>query len=155
MGFENWDLHISHTYVTHRLSHDLKLQSNSGRLPAIHAFLSPCPPRENGFLWIELGANLENHCHSAVTAKESTPRNSTIRWEVEADDCLPVDCIEPPVRLDYQKDLVVDLTMGQVLRGWRARQMIACLLTGRRNNSSSNEDGTELKLTELRYLRQV
>ena len=64
-------------------------------------------------------------------------------------------CIEPPVRLDYRKDLVVDLTTGQVPRGWRARQMIACLLTGKWNNSSSIEDGTELKSIELRYLCQV
>ena len=64
-------------------------------------------------------------------------------------------CIEPPVRLDHRKDLVVDLTTGRVPRGWKTRQMIACLLTGRQNNSSRNEDGTELKAIELRCLRQV
>ena len=62
--------------------------------------------------------------------------------------------LEPPVRLDHRKDLVMDLSTGLVPARWRTMQLIACLLTGKPGGDGVDILST-MELKDLRSLHQV
>ena len=102
--------------------------------------------------------SLIRRCLQKIREQEVRRIIVIIPWQPEALflGTAPSMSVEPPVRLDFRKDLVTDLATGWYPEGWKRRQLIACLLTGKPHTSSERGDDIDrLTSTELRSLRQV